>query len=468
MQQTQVWQIISALSASAIRDLAQMTESPFFNQRDDVQALFRFLRKSAAAGRTPLRADAFAAVFPGKAYDGGRMRLILHFLTELVRDYLVWQQISEEKGQKELMLAKALRRHSLDHLAQSVLQNATTELNKPGQLSDPETLERRFHIHAASLRQAQGTARTQDLNLQGLSDQLEESFVLRKMKLSCELLSHRAVFRTDYHFGMLDAVLERVRNEPALFGKPDLRLYYHCCQALLHPADTVHFHNMKPLLMEVENIFQPEECRDIMLLALNFCIRKLNDGDEQFAHEGLELYKNALKKGYLLEKGELSRFTFRNVVGMGLKIKAYDWVEQFITTYSEHIAPAHRESMVSFNRARLEYSRRRYPEAMLLLQKADYNDLLLHLAAKTLLLKIYFEAGELRLLDALLDSMTIFLRRKKIMGYHKTNYRNIARHIQKLTMLNLRDPAAVQAFRRQIESEEHLTEREWFLAQLEK
>jgi hypothetical protein len=281
------------------------------------------------------------------------------------------------------------------------LQNAGASLHKSEQSGGPAIQERRFQIQAETQRQVSGSARTQDLNLQELSDQLEKSFVLRKLKLACELLSHQAVFRADYNFGLLDAVLAHVRNDPALSASPEVNLYFHCCLALLHPSQTTHFANMKPLLLRVEAIFQPEECRDVMLLALNFCIRKLNDGDESFAHEGLELYKNALEKGYLLEKGELSRFTFRNVVGMGLKIKAFDWVEQFIAVYGERIAPAHRESMVIFNRARLEYSRRRYREAMLLLQKADYDDLLLNLAAKTLLMKIYYEADELRLLDSL-------------------------------------------------------------------
>lgn len=463
MQQTPLWQILGALPRSAIRELEKTTVSPFLNQRADVRALFLYLQQCLQTGRKPTREAAFATVFPEKKYDGAQLRLTLHFLTDLVRQYLIWKELEREKGQKELLLAQALRQRSLDHLAQSVLQNAGASLDNAERHGDPGVQERRFQIHAEALRQNSGTARTRDLRLQGLSDQLEKSFVLRKLKLTCELLSHQAVFRADYRFGMLDAVLEHVRNDAALSAAPEVNLYYHCCLALLYPAETAHFRNMKPLLLRVEEIFQPEECRDIMLLALNFCIRKLNEGDEVFAHEGLELYKDALDKGYLLEKGELSRFTFRNVVGMGLKIKAFDWVEQFITEYGERIAPANRESMVSFNRARLEYSRGRYREAMLLLQKADYHDLLLHLAAKTLLLKIYYEADELRLLDALLDSMTIFLRRKKIIGYHKQNYRNIVRYFQKLLALNRLDAAAVEMLRQQIETEEHLTEREWFL-----
>lgn len=66
-------------------------------------------------------------------------------------------------------------------------------------------------------------------------------------------------------------------------------------------------------------------------------------------------------------------------------------------------------------------------------------------------------------MDALLDSMSILLRRKKLLGYHKQNYLNIIRYTQKLVSINRLDMAAVHAFQQSVEAEEHLTEREWLL-----
>ncbi len=262
------------------------------------------------------------------------------------------------------------------------------------------------------------------------------------------------------------ALLELLEKRPDWLESPEIGIYYHGCLALLHPEDERHFNAMKPLLTHRPSLFSAEENHDLFLLAVNYCIRKVNGGYSDYAHEGLALYKHALDHDYLLEKGELSRFTFRNIVGMGLKIKAFDYVEWFIHTYKDRIAKTHRDSMVNFNLARLEYGRRNYRQAMALLQKADYDDLLLHLAAKTLLLKIYYEAGELRLLESLLEAYQIFIRRKKIIGYHQTNYRNVARHFQKLLSLNRFDNNEVAAFRAAVAADEHLTERDWFLEQV--
>jgi outer membrane protein assembly factor BamD (BamD/ComL family) len=151
------------------------------------------------------------------------------------------------------------------------------------------------------------------------------------------------------------------------------------------------------------------------------------------------------------------------VVAIGIKLGSFDWVDYFIKTYSKKIAPAHRETMSSYCRARLAYGQKNYQEAVSLLQKADYNDLLLHLAAKTILMKIYFETDENRLLDALLDSMTNFLRRKKIIGYHRENYLNIVKYGRRLAALNRFDRVACDLFKTAITEEPNLTERNWFL-----
>ncbi len=100
------------------------------------------------------------------------------------------------------------------------------------------------------------------------------------------------------------------------------------------------------------------------------------------------------------------------------------------------------------------------------LQQADYKDLINNLIAKTLQLKIYYETDEYDALDAHLQSMQTFIRRQRVIGYHKTNYQNIVRFGRRLLQLNPNSREDRQAMRQQIASEPVLTEREWFLEML--
>ena len=128
----------------------------------------------------------------------------------------------------------------------------------------------------------------------------------------------------------------------------------------------------------------------------------------------------------------LSRFTFSNVVTTGLNLKEYKWVEDFIRDYSKFLDDKHRESFVHFNVARLHYEKKEYDKAMRLFAQSDYDDLLMSLNAKTMLLKMYYELDEMNALESLLGSMRTFLQRKKVMGYHKSNYKNILHFTKKL------------------------------------
>jgi hypothetical protein len=462
IENTAVWQIMQVVPVTALLEIEKCTRSPFFNQREDVTLLYKAIRKRIASGDAPTREVLAAEVWPGSPFNSSAFRIALHFLQELVYQYLRIKKMETDAGRSQLDLAQALRALSLDHLAGDILAKGESFFEDT-QRKDATFQEQQFLYRAELLRLAGGGVRTRNLDLQGLSSQLDKAFILKKLKTAAELFSHQRVYKVEYDFGMLDWLLDYLGQNPDLLSASEISLYYNCCLALKHPEDDRYYKAMKPSLQTVEDMFPPEECREIVLLALNYCIRKLNAGDEHFAQEGFDLYITALEKGYLLEKGELDRFTFHNVVAIGIKLGSFEWVDYFIRTYSSKIAAAHRESMSSYCRARLAYSQKNYQEAVGLLQKADYNDLLLHLAAKTLLMKIYFETDALRQLDALLDSMTTFLRRKKIIGYHRENYLNIVKYGRRLAGLNMYDRAARDVLKTALKEEPNLTEKAWFL-----
>ena len=123
----------------------------------------------------------------------------------------------------------------------------------------------------------------------------------------------------------------------------------------------------------------------------------------------------------------------------------------------------HRDSLFNFNLARLEYQRRRLDEALKLLQKAEYKDPMLHLAAKTLQLKIFYELEEFDLLESHLQTLQTFIRRKKELGYHRENYLNTIRFTRKLLETNLYDKNARKTLKEEIENTRAVAEKEWLL-----
>ena len=87
---------------------------------------------------------------------------------------------------------------------------------------------------------------------------------------------------------------------------------------------------------------------------------------------------------------------------------------------------------------------------------------------KTMLLKIYYEEDEYDALESLLESMKVYLKRKKVIGYHKDVFQNMLKYTQKLVRINPFDKDKRVALRQEIEEASPLTERPWLLEQIDK
>ena len=227
-----------------------------------------------------------------------------------------------------------------------------------------------------------------------------------------------------------------------------------------------YFQQFKNLLLQHEQLFTLKERKDLYLYAINFCIRKLNTGEQAFSREGFDLYKKGLEAGLFLENGQLSHFTFNNVIAFSIRLKEFEWAKKFIHSYKAKLLPGYQDSIVSFNMARLEFHQGNYGEAMLHLQNAEYKDLINNLISKTLLLRIYFELGGTEALLSHLDSFLNFIHRREVSDFHRTNYLNIIRFTRRLVMLPPDGKRELKKMEKEILEEQILSEREWLLEKI--
>lgn len=463
MKNTRLWQLLYTLSPEERLGLKKFAESPFFNQRPEASRLLDVLLLSLKKGRaTPGKEQVFQQVFDGRPFEDHRLRMAVSFAYQLVRRYLTVQDFLEDEVQLAIRESEVLRRRKLYALSRHCLDSARNALD--GQtVRNADFFDQEYRLLLEECRLEMTRPSAQPEQLQALSEQLDKAFLSRKLWQNCVLLSHQNMAKSDFSPGLLDQVLDNM-EEPAV---PAIAIYYRYYRALTQSENSAaHYQHFKAMLFEHGEIFSEEELRDLYLLAINFCIKQYNAGNQTFLREQLELYQRGLEHRYFLVAGELSAYTYLNVVTLALVLQELEWAGQFIEAYRTLLAPERQESFFSFNKARLEYAQRRLGNALQLLQKAEYKEVLLGLAAKTLQLKIYYELGELDLLDAHLQSLKTYLYRKKVMGYHRENYINTIRFTLKLLEIKPYDQAAKTVLRQMIEQTGAVAEKEWLLAQL--
>ncbi len=412
----------------------------------------------------PDKETLFKKSFPNRPYDDLLLRATMSDLRELVEEFLMWQEMRSDRVKSKLSLAIVFRQRNLSYFFKRNLNKLEKELTQ-AKIQNTDYWQKKLEVQSEMVKFQTQTIRAAELPLQEISNSIDTLYLAQKLRHACTQITHQAVYKKEYEFGLLPNVIDEVEQKGFL-EIPAIALYYYCYRFLTEKSGVSFFQQFIKELFTNGHHFPDSELKNLYLLAINFCIRQLNEGNTPFVKEGWELYQEGLKQGFLLDHGRLSGFSFNNVIAFGIRLNLFDKVRQFIQKYKTHLDPSQRESYISFNLARLEYTQGNHTAALRLLQTADFKDLVNNLIAKTYQLKIFYELDEYNLLDSHLSSFRHFIRRREVSDYHRINYLNIIGFVRKLIALPPEDHTAKKSLRKEIEQEEILTERTWLLEQL--
>lgn len=468
MQKSVLVEIIRSLSRKEIRDLHKWLQSPAHNQRKDVIKLFDFLNKHLSDSDEALEKEkAWKAVFPSQAYDDAYMRQVMYFLLKAIEEYLVFSYYTSDGVRYQLALSRIYRRRKLDKAYKQAHRLGLENLQRQPLRNDFYLLNK-FFLEQIEYEHQMNITQNAPVNLQETADALEKWFVEERLRISKDMLAHQSIYqKMNYDHGLLEQVLTYADKENML-QEPAVAVYYYTYMALTNPDEESYFDEMERRIHSQAEYFNRLELRTLYLAALNYCVPKVNQGRVDFARRAFNLYRKGLETGILLENNTLSRYTFGNAVGAALRSQEFDWAEKFIEDFQHHLDEKERTSIVNFNLARLYSEKGEYGKAQQLLTKFEYDDMVLNLVAKTMLLKIYYEESEYDAFESLLEAMRTYLHRKDaISANYRLVYKNLLSVMRKLIHLNLYSKTQREKFRALVMETNPLPEREWLLKQVD-
>jgi hypothetical protein len=445
--------------------LHEFVNSPFHNKRQDVILLFQYLDKTENSPINLKKETVFKAIFPTeKTYNDKTMRYAMSFLLKCIEHYLIYNDLETNDLESGKRLNRALRVRGSDKSYQKVLVENFQQLeNQP--LRHAEFHLQTFQLQLEAYQYRHQKLRTGELHLQEVSDSLTDFYATELLRQACVMHSHTRVSKKSYNQLFLDTVLEKIESGVYKYP-PSVFAYFQAYKALTGGSQLTDFQALKNIIIEKSALFPHYEIRDLYLLAINFCIKKGNAGERIFETEALDLYKNGLQNGAILDNKTLSPFTYKNVMMLALKHGEFTWAQQFLLDYKKYLPAAERENLFKYNLALFHFRQNDYPKAMQLLQEVSLKEVLYNLDARRVLMRIYYELGEFTALDSLLESFTIYLHRQKDLSYHKNSYQYLIKFVKKLRQIDLQNPISKAQLTLEIEDTLELTERDWLLAQL--
>ncbi len=463
MKTPAAFQLLAALSPPELRQLAVFLSSPAFNRRPEMARLLDWWM--AHRHEPPDRPALFRAVLPGKPYKARDWYLLLSRFTKQVEAFMLWQELEAEDLERYALLLRNLRRRQKASLFERSIRQAWARYRKRKAHSG-HALYRGYDFEQVYYDYIASHDRQSRTNLQAMSDRLDTFFLAEKLKQACLAYSRRITNQETYDIRLLEAVLEELEQRPELLEVPAVQVYYACYRAVVFGGDERAFQQLRRAMKAHRQGFPVQEIRDLYLLAINYCIRALNQGEEAFALEALTLYRQSLEQNYLLEDGHIPESAFGNIVSLGVKLKQFERTEAFIREYASFLRPAFRESLPRYALARLAYGRGRPSDALRLLATVDVRQPFLYFGTKTLQLKAFYELGEWDALDNLLESMRMYLQRHTDLGYHREHYLLLHQFARRLLQLSPSDRSGRAELERDILGAPAFREQEWFLQQL--
>ena len=462
MKNSRLWKLLRALDKKDLRDLRKFVASPIYNQRIDVELFYDYLYESIKKEEpAPTKEMAFKVIYPKDKFNPTQIHTLTSLLFKITEQYLVWKEREQDQIAEKITLASAYRKLNMeDNFLRTIEETKVMHEAQP--LRNAEYHEKNYNLLLEEFEFLIRTRKIDDNILQEIINNLDKSFISKALRLEAAINAHKAVANKEYESGIL-----KINEIPNNLSAPAITIYLYGYKATKY-NDEEAFDIFMSHFKEDAILFPHHEQKDLFFMAINFCIRKFNAGNENYAQIALDVYKDGLKKKVLIDNNStIPRFAFANIVTFACRSKDWDWAEDFVKEYYKLLEHQYREGLYNFSLGRIYYERKNYDNALGFLNKAESNDVLIMLNVKALQTRIYYEITEMSLLHSHLNAFKIYLKRHKEIGYHKTHYINFVKYTLKLLNINIKNKEVVEKLETNIRNEQYLYEKKWLLAQLE-
>lgn len=457
MKSSLLYKYWSELPESAQQQVALAAQSPLFNKREDVSRLIDLMISASPTSKEAAWKEVYASSNP--PYHDGKFRHLMNYTLDLIRETMAFLEIRDQERLVHMQLLQSMKRAGMHALMDKEITHARSLLEKSTDRSaahfrETVDLEALIFDHNRMLRRERSDHSSQLFGDFGIM------VAIISLQQGCTKLAQASFFPSDSTIPYLEETVRLIRDGH-FADSPAVATWFASYQALSEPDNRERFLQLKECIASHAPLFPEEELRDLYILALNVCIRRINASDKDYIREAFTIYQAGLKAGVFLENGHLSKFTYRNVLNIALALEEWGWAKAYLEEYRPYLPPREQEQIYTYNLATYFFRKQDYDDALNLLRDAKVSETLEQFDVRRMMVRIYYDRNEIQALDSLLDSFDIYLRRHKKGGYHRKMFINMVRIMRSLiTPRGDKDQHKKKLLVR-IEKTEYLAEREW-------
>lgn len=464
---TKIYTVLDRFDAYTLNRFRKFILSPYFNQNERLVSFFDTidpqLRNNNGINLT--KGDIWEATY-SERYDDTKFRKLCTDLLKLVEAFLAQEVYDSNPLHQANYLLQAVNQKKLEPLYNSTIRTAKRLSEQ--QFLKPSAFyyyQYEFEKNYYEITEFE-VQRSEISNIELIITNLDKFYIAEKLRYYCNILSRRSIISHEYNILFIEHIIEHIESIDFEDIVP-INFYYHIYCMLTREDAHPHYDQLKVLIFKHIQKIPENEKEEIIVAALNYCARQINQGNHEFLRERFKLYQDFVSNNLLLLNGVMTPWNFRNVIVTGLRLGEYDWVDQFIDNYKIHLEEKYRDNAVSFNKANLHFYKGEYYKVIEMLQTVEYEDISYNLNAKSMLIATYYELDEFEALQSLLETFRLYLQRnKKIAQDKKDHYLQLILFTKHLTRLDPRDTKQIQSLKKKIQNAKAVVNKNWLLEKI--
>ncbi|MEO1448789.1 MAG: hypothetical protein AAFV07_04635 [Bacteroidota bacterium] len=472
MTETKLIKLLRIVEADELHWLGKWVRSPYYNRNSAVIGLFDLLRTFAPDFKSNRlkREWVFQRLFPDMAYQDGKLRLIMHRLTEQVEGFLVSQRLKQQPLVARKLLFDELGERNQYDLFLKQYKSLTKEIE--GSTFRDEVyhqdlwqLQYQHFFHPRTTRIAMsGDA------LSATMQHLDAAYMLTKMRYSAELLSRQHILKEVHEIELLEPVREIARTHTPFKDDKAFQMYEDLLALMDAPENETIFLRLDQNVRQYLELLRPDFQASLIRYLINNCIRQYNAGKIEFLERQFDLYKIALEKGLLLNDGLLPDATFLNIVVTATTLGEAEWATQFVQDYLPVLPADRQEDASRLGSAFIDFSLQKYQEVNRHLRLIQSNAIFYLLRVKSLSLRNHFlqfleDPGYYELVIHGSRSFDKFLQRNPAISERRIQaYLHLTAFIRSLARLishQEKSPERIKQLRKELDKTETIIARQW-------
>lgn len=396
-------EVVNTLSGDEMKEFGQFIRSPFFNSNKNLIKLFDVVRGGVGKENSKMTEESvYGKVFPGKAYNYGIFKNLLSELYVQVCEYLAIKRLRQKDGDRNTYLIKELVDRKLVKHADKWISSTKDFFN--GKSLAIEDLHTDFLMEEYST--FSNYARDQRFlqNLSGRDDPLLMSkkfavyFISRFISHYLFITHPMFKLKKDVNVKPMLEIIDDTYNflkENLDEDVPVVEMLYHIVKMHTDTTDNINYYKLKSLWYKHKRDVAVQVARNGYIYLSNYCDDRIDDGDDEFIQELLSLeieyFRDDLPIRFM---GNVNPDTYEKHVLFALISGKHSYAEEFINDYSKLLPETSYNSSYNYSVALCEFYKKNYEGAIEYLSKIGKGFIITEMAAKDLLLMIYYELGE--------------------------------------------------------------------------